>query len=94
MKKKKKREREREREGVLLTAVVIGLDAESTGSLLSLSLCDSKSYVLLNHNNFVESNKQRNKNKKEGLVAKTAESGVMMGFVGSTTDGYMVLWGK
>lgn len=71
---------------------MIGLDAESTAS--SLSLSDSKSFVLLNHNNFVESNKQRNKNKKEGLVAKTAESGVMMGFVGSKTDGYMVLCGK
>lgn len=70
---------------------MIGLDAESTAS--SLSLSDSKSFVLLNHNNFVEFNKQGHK-KKKGLVANTADSGVMMGFVGSKTDGYMVLCGK
>lgn len=61
--------------------------------LLSLSLIQKALFSLITTTS-LNSISRGIKKKKKGLVANTADSGVMMGFVGSKTDGYMVLCGK
>jgi len=60
--------------------------------LLSLSLIQKALFSLITTTSL--NSISRGIKKKKGLVANTADSGVMMGFVGSKTDGYMVLCGK